>query len=123
MHGVFSNIAIQALRCLSCFTLVWWLEGEKVHGMEFEWDPEKAANNIRKHGISFHEAATVLGDPLGTTFPDPDHSRGEHRFVTVGVSSNGRLLVVCHTERRASVRLISARRATRRERNRHETES
>ena len=90
--------------------------------MRFEWDREKAASNLSKYGVSFEEAATVFYDPLAAMFPDPDHSRGEHRFVTIGFSSNGRLLVVCHIERRATVRLIRARRATRRERNRHETE-
>ena len=90
--------------------------------MLFEWDREKATSNLSKHGVSFEEAVTVFYDPLAATFPDPDHSPGEHRFLTVGYSSSGRLLVVCHTERRASVRLISGRRTTRRERNRHETE-
>ena len=91
--------------------------------MHFEWDRAKATSNLSKHGVSFEEAITVFYDPLAATFADPDHSRGEHRYVTVGYSSTSRLLVVCHTERRGSVRLISARRATRRERNRHETES
>ncbi len=86
--------------------------------MRFEWDREKAASNLSKHGVPFEEAATVFYDPLAATFPDPDHSRREHRFLTIGY----RLLVVCHTDRRGSFRLISARRATRRERNRHETE-
>ena len=90
--------------------------------MRFEWDREKAASNLLKHRVSFEEAVTVFYDPLAAMFPDPDHSRGERRFITIGYSSNGHLLMVCHTERRASVRLISARRATRRERNRHETE-
>jgi hypothetical protein len=89
--------------------------------LRFEWDHRKAATNLSKHEVSFEEAVTVFYDPLAATFPDPDHSRGEHRFVTIGFSSSGRLLVVCHTERRAGVRLISARRATRRERSRHET--
>ena len=84
--------------------------------MEFEWDPEKAAANIRRRRVSFNEAATVLEDPLSTTFPDEAHSEGEIRFVTVGVSQRGRLLVVAHTERNDTIRIISARRATRRER-------
>jgi uncharacterized DUF497 family protein len=65
-------------------------------------------------------AVTVFYDPLAATFDDPDHSLGEHRFLTVGYSSQGRLLVVCHTERRGAVRLINARRATAHERKRHE---
>lgn len=88
--------------------------------MRFEWDAEKAAENLRKHGVSFEEAVTVFYDPLAATFDDPDHSLGEHRVLTVGYSSQGRLLVVCHTERRGAVRLINARRATAHERKRHE---
>ena len=88
--------------------------------MEFEWDPEKAAANVRRRRVSFNEAATVLEDPLSTTFPDEAHSEGEMRFVTVGVSSSGRLLVVAHTERNDTIRIISARRATRREREFYE---
>ena len=84
--------------------------------MEFEWDPEKAAANIRRRRVSFNEAATVLEDPLSTTFPNEAHSEDEMRFVTVGVSQRGRLLVVAHTERNDTIRIISARRATRRER-------
>ena len=70
--------------------------------------------------MSFEEAVTVFYDPLAATFEDPNHSVGEHRFLTVGYSSQGRLLVVCHTERRGAVRLINARRATTHERKRHE---
>ena len=84
--------------------------------MEFEWYPEKAAANIRRRRVSFNEAATVLEDPLSTTFPNEAHSEDEMRFVTVGVSQRGRLLVVAHTERNDTIRIISARRATRRER-------
>ena len=73
--------------------------------MVFEW----------KHGIDFHEAATVLNDTLSATFPDPDHSRIERRFITIGVSGRGSLLVVVHTEEADMVRMISARRATRHE--------
>lgn len=62
--------------------------------MIFEWDPEKAAANVEKHGVSFHEAATIFGDPLSTTFPDPEHSEGERRFVTIGASPRRALLVV-----------------------------
>ena len=67
--------------------------------MEFEWDPDKADGNWHKHGISFHEAATVFDDPLAITYFDPDHSEEEERFVTFGHSENGRLLVVSHTDR------------------------
>jgi uncharacterized protein len=84
--------------------------------VEFEWDPTKGAANLKKHGVGFREAATVLEDPLSTTFPDEAHSTEERRFVTIGVSEQGRVLVVAHTERNDTLRLISARRATRRER-------
>lgn len=88
--------------------------------MRFEWDRHKAASNRRKHRVSFDEAVTVFYDPLAATFDDPDHSEDEGRVVTVGYSVRGRLLVVCHAERGGAVRVISARRATRRERTRHE---
>lgn len=64
--------------------------------MEFEWDPDKAVVNLRKHSISFQEAATVFGDSLSVTFPDPDHSIGEDRYVIIGISGSGQLLVVSH---------------------------
>jgi hypothetical protein len=88
--------------------------------MEFEWDPGKAKKNHKKHGVSFEEASTVFYDPLSATFNDPDHSIGEHRLITIGFSSSGRLLVVSHTERGKTIRVISARPATARERTRHE---
>ena len=88
--------------------------------MHFEWDASKGASNLKKHRVSFDEAVTVFYDPLAATFDDPDHSQDESRFVTVGYSAQGRLLVVCHVERGRVVRLISARRATPRERKRHE---
>lgn len=88
--------------------------------MIFRWDPKKAATNIRKHGVDFHEAATVLSDPLSTAFPDPAHSRDEHRFLTIGQSASGRLLVVAHTEVGDTIRIISARRATHHERTFYE---
>ena len=88
--------------------------------MRFEWDGSKAASNLKKHRVSFDEAVTVFYDPLAATFDDPDHSQDESRLVTVGYSARGRLLVVCHVERGAAVRLISARRAAPRERKRHE---
>ena len=86
-----------------------------------EWDPKKAASNKKKHGVSFHEAGTVLEDPLGTTYPDPAHSEEEEEcFVTIGRSALQRILVVAHADRGDSVRLISARRATRQERQFYE---
>ena len=88
--------------------------------MEFEWDDTKARRNLLRHGVSFHEAATIFGDSLAITFSDPDHSVGEQRFLTFGSSLNGRLLAVIHTARGSSVRIISARRATRRERKIYE---
>jgi len=88
--------------------------------MRFEWDRAKAEANRRKHRVSFDEAATIFFDPLSVTIPDPDHSRGERRFLSMGISSNGRLLVVAHTERGAVLRLISARSASATERKRYE---
>jgi uncharacterized protein len=88
----------------------------------FTWDPKKAATNLRKHLVDFHEAATVLNDPLSTTFPDPDHSSHELRFLTVGISRRKRVLVVAHTEEAETVRIISARQATRHERRFYEEE-
>lgn len=89
--------------------------------MQFEWDREKAKRNLRKHRVSFDEAVTVFYDPLSATFDDPDHSVGERRFITVGYSAHGMLLAVSHAERGKTVRIISARPATRHERKRHET--
>ena len=88
--------------------------------MQFEWDPAKAARNVKKHGVSFEEALTVFLNPLSATFEDPDHSVGEYRYVTVGVSSGKRLLVVAHTERGDVLRILSARLATAKERKKHE---
>jgi len=88
--------------------------------MEFEWNPEKAAINLKKHNISFQEAATVFDDSLSVTFPDPDHSIGESRYVIIGMSRSGQLLVVSHTDRENRTRIISARRATRQERRFYE---
>ena len=91
--------------------------------MDFDWDTAKAANNLKKHKVSFKEAATVFGNLLSITYPDPDHSIDEHRFITIGESSRGRLLMVAHTERGDSIRIISAREATRQERQFYEEES
>ncbi|HEY0405286.1 MAG TPA: BrnT family toxin [Pyrinomonadaceae bacterium] len=88
--------------------------------MQFAWDERKAAINLAKHGVSFEEAATVFGDPLSDTFDDPDHSAEEHRFVIIGMSENGRMLIVAHTDEEEVVRLISAREPTRAEREFYE---
>jgi uncharacterized DUF497 family protein len=88
--------------------------------VHFEWDPEKAAANVQKHGVSFQEAATVFGDPLSTTFSDPDHPADEERYLTIGMSENQRLLVIGHTEDNDTVRIISARPTTPRERRWYE---
>jgi len=88
--------------------------------MKFEWDPQKADSNLKKHGVSFQEAASVLGDALSITYHDPDHSVREHRFITVGMSRSGRVLMVAHTDRGGNVRIISARKATRQERKYYE---
>jgi uncharacterized DUF497 family protein len=88
--------------------------------VEFEWHPDKAATNLRKHGVSFDEAVTVLADPLAITVPDPDHSQNEERFITVGMSFERRLLIVAHTERGERIRLISARELTAIERTAYE---
>ena len=91
--------------------------------LTFEWDPEKAHSNFMKHGISFEEASTVFGDPMSITVRDPDHSARESRFLDIGYSRKGRLLVVSYTERRGKIRLISARPATRREKRDYEEEN
>ncbi|HEX7723520.1 MAG TPA: BrnT family toxin [Pyrinomonadaceae bacterium] len=88
---------------------------------EFEWDPEKAANNIRKHGISFVEAATVFFDTLSVTIPDPLHSAEEDRFVVTGLSNRRRVLVVVHADRGDRIRIISARLASPSERKKYES--
>jgi uncharacterized DUF497 family protein len=88
----------------------------------FRWDARKATANRKKHGIDFHEAATVLDDTLSTTFPDYDHSTDESRFLTIGMSNRQRLLVVAHTEDGEMVRIISARQATPHERRFYEEE-
>ena len=88
--------------------------------LEFEWNPDKAASNAAKHGVSFEEAATVFGDPLSLTVYDPDHSQDEDRYITMGSSVDNRLLLVSHTDREDRIRIISARLATRRERKAYE---
>jgi uncharacterized DUF497 family protein len=86
----------------------------------FEWDPVKATKNERKHGVSFPEAVTAFQDLLSLTIPDPEHSVGEARYVLVGVSFRGRLLVVSHTERGHQLRIVNARLATPAERRDYE---
>ena len=88
--------------------------------LKFEWDPEKAEQNLDKHRVSFPEAATVFGDPLSMTFYDPDHSLDEERYITIGHSDSGQLLMVAHTDRDDSIRIISARKSTHRERKSYE---
>jgi len=83
--------------------------------LEFEWDRRKARGNRVKHGVTFEEAVTVFGDPFGVSIPDPLHSESEDRFLVLGRSHRDRLLVVVYMERAERVRIISARRATRRE--------
>ena len=86
----------------------------------FEWDENKAQSNLEKHGVSFEEAATVLGDPMSLTIPDPQHSEAEDRFISMGESYRRRLIVVVHTDRSDRIRIISARLATRQERKTYE---
>ena len=88
--------------------------------MAYEWDENKAATNLSKHGVSFEEAKTVFDDPLYVDFYDPDHSHGEHRFILLGQSAQGRLLFVSYMERNDSIRLISSREATPSERRAYE---
>ena len=90
--------------------------------MEFQWDSGKAVLNRKKHRVSFEEAVTVFDDYFSATFADPDHSIDEARFVTYGNSIDGRLLVVCHTDQGATIRIISAWKANQAERKKYETE-
>ena len=92
--------------------------------MIYEWDPAKAVDNERKHGVSFDEATTVFLDPLAESFDDPDHSAAERRFITIGISSQQRLLFVAHADRGVDrIRIISARVATRGETHAHQERS
>jgi len=88
--------------------------------LHFEWDPKKAAANLAKHGVSFEEGLTVFSDPLACIFDDEEHSREEEREIIIGHSTKHRLLLVCFTARGASIRIFSARKATRRERQDYE---
>ena len=89
-------------------------------GLVFEWDAERALGNLEKHGVSFEEAASSFADPLSLTIADPEHSVGEERWLLLGLSFTGQLVVVAHTERRDTIRLMSARKATRSERRQYE---
>ena len=91
--------------------------------IQFEWDPEKARGNEKKHGIPFHEAATVFADNLSVTFPNSAHLVGEERYITIGISEFGKILLISHAESGDTIRIISARQATRRERKYYEEES
>jgi uncharacterized DUF497 family protein len=88
---------------------------------EFEWDEKKEVSNLKKHSVSFDEGATIFSDPMIATIPDPDHSKEEERYISIGISVQGRLLVVVHTERDEGIRLISCRKATSAERKSYET--
>jgi len=89
-------------------------------GLKFEWDRRKAVLNIKKHGVSFEEAATAFGDPLSVTIHDPKHSDDEDRFLLLGETQDKKLVVVAHTDRKDTIRLINARPATRQERKDYE---
>ncbi len=88
--------------------------------LQFEWDRKKAQSNKKKHGITFEGASTIFGDPLSITILDPAHSISEDRFITIGTSINNKLIVVVHTDRDDIIRIISARKATRDEKNQYE---
>ena len=89
----------------------------------FTWDPTKAAANLRKHGVSFEDASTAFGDPHSVTIADPDHSAAEHRYTLIGATKRNLLVVVSHTERHDTIRIISARKATRFERATYEEDT
>ena len=89
-------------------------------GLKFEWDRRKAVLNIKKHGMSFEDAATAFGDPLSVTIHDPKHSDDEDRFLLLGETQDKKLVVVAHTDRKDTIRLINARPATRQEREDYE---
>ena len=88
--------------------------------MKFEWDTDKAIANLKRHKVSFQEASTVFGDTVSITIVDPDHSVGEQRYIIIGSSYMGRLLMVSHTDRGDCIRIISARELTRKERKAYE---
>ena len=88
----------------------------------FEWDEKKADDNLRKHGVSFDEAKTVFNDPFSVTIYDPDHSSDEQRYIDIGLSSKGRLIVVSYIERGEKIRIINSREATKKEEREYENE-
>jgi len=88
--------------------------------LNFEWDEEKAKANLKNHRVSFEEATTVFSDPFSITIPDPDHSTEEERYIDIGNSDRGRVLVVVYTERETTIRIIGCRKATPTERRRYE---
>lgn len=90
--------------------------------LEFEWDISKAADNLRKHGVSFEEAASVFSDELATAYRDPDHSQYERRYLAIGTSTRGRLLIIAYAYRDERVRIINARQVTKQEREMYEEE-
>jgi uncharacterized DUF497 family protein len=90
--------------------------------VRFEWDEAKAAENLRKHGISFPEASTVFADPLSWTYPDPDHSDREERYLTIGLSARRAVVIIGHADEGDTVRIITARRATNHERGFYEAQ-
>ena len=89
----------------------------------FEWDEKKAKQNLKKHKVSFEEASTIFNDPFSITIPDPDHSIQEERYIDIGISEKGRILIVCYTERGTNIRIISCRKATPMERREYEENS
>jgi len=95
----------------------------KFGDLEFPWDERKALANVHKHGVRFEEAVTVFVDPLARLYDDPDHAAAETRFLLVGHSLGGRLLLVVHAEKHDTIRIISARQATRRERRAYDTDA
>ena len=95
-------------------------EHDIIHTMQIVWDPQRAKFNLAKHGVAFEEAATALSDPMAAPGADPDHSDNEERCVTFGVSASNRLLVVSHTEEGETIRLISARKASKGEQKLYE---
>jgi uncharacterized protein len=89
--------------------------------VDFEWDPEKERENLKNHVVAFREAQSTFSDPLSLAIPDPDHSLDEERFLLMGMSAAGRLIVACHTERGDRIRIINARGAIRHERTQYES--
>ena len=90
--------------------------------MKLDWDTKKAASNVRKHSVSFEEAGTVFGDPMALTFDDTDHSTGEMRFLTFGVTITNKFVIVSYTERQDVTRIISARKMSKQERDIYEND-